>query len=96
MDASSPRSVMFSARGVLGYLEGLEKSYGPCGAELIRKHIERLGSLDPGTHLNPDSQVLRDAISGLRGAALELNDRLTQRFFNVGRAQSWAQTVRAI
>ena len=29
-------------------------------------------------------------------AALELNDMLTQRFFNVGRAQSWAQTVRML
>jgi hypothetical protein len=51
--------------------------------------------MDRGTHLNPDSEALRDAISGLRGAALELNDRLTQRFFNVGRAQSWATQLRA-
>jgi hypothetical protein len=86
---------MFNARSVLTYLEVLEKAYGPCGAELFRKHLERLDSLDPGTHLNPESQVLRDAISGLRGAALELNDRLTQRFFNASRAQTWAQ-VRAI
>jgi hypothetical protein len=33
--------------------------------------------------------MLRDTISGLRGAALELNDRLTQRFFNVGRSPAW-------
>jgi uncharacterized alpha-E superfamily protein len=96
MDASNPRSVMFNARGVLSYLEVLEKAYGPCGAELFRQHVNTLESLDPGKHLNPESSELRDAISGLRGAALELNDRLTQRFFNVGRAQRWAQSVRAL
>ncbi len=95
MDASNPRSVMFSARGVLSYLEGLEQNYGPCGADLFRKHVETLANLDPGKHLNPEGTELRAAISGMRGGALELNDRLTQRFFNVGRAPSWAQ-VRAL
>jgi CRP-like cAMP-binding protein len=33
---------------------------------------------------------LREAIAGLRAAALKLNDELTQRFFNVGHAPSWA------
>jgi uncharacterized alpha-E superfamily protein len=96
MDASNPRSVLFSARGVLGYLEGLEQHYGPCGAELFRQHVQALEALDPGKHLNPESTELRDAISGMRGAALELNDHLTQRFFNVGRAPAWAASVRAL
>jgi uncharacterized circularly permuted ATP-grasp superfamily protein/uncharacterized alpha-E superfamily protein len=95
LDASNPRSVMFNARGVLQYLEVLEQNYGPCGAELFRERVRFLEGMDRGTHLNPDSEALRDAISGLRGAALELNDRLTQRFFNVGRAQSWATQLRA-
>jgi uncharacterized circularly permuted ATP-grasp superfamily protein/uncharacterized alpha-E superfamily protein len=95
LDASNPRSVMFSARGVLQYLEVLEQHYGPCGAELFRERVKFLEGMDRGTHLSPDSEALRDAISGLRGAALELNDRLTQRFFNVGRAQSWATQLRA-
>jgi len=90
LDASSPRSVMFSARGVLSYLKVLEESYGPCGAELFRKHVKALESLDPATDLNPESQVLRDAIAGMRGAALELNDLLTRRFFNVGHTPAWA------
>ncbi len=95
LDASNPRSVMFNARGVLQYLEVLEQNYGSCGADLFRERVRFLESMDRGTHLNPDSEALRDAISGLRGAALELNDRLTQRFFNVGRAQSWATQLRA-
>ena len=47
IDASNPRSVMFNARGVLSYLEVLEQSYGPCGAELFREHVKHLESLDP-------------------------------------------------
>ena len=90
LDASNPRSVMFAADGVLGYLDNLQASYGPCGAELFREHVKFLAEMDREKHLNPDSQELRNAIAGLRGAALDLNDRLTQRFFNVGRAPAWA------
>jgi uncharacterized circularly permuted ATP-grasp superfamily protein/uncharacterized alpha-E superfamily protein len=95
LDASNPRSVLFAARGVLQYLAGLEEQYGPCGADLFRDRVRFLDSMDRGAHLSPDSKALREAISGLRGAALELNDRLTQRFFNVGRAPSWATQLRA-
>jgi uncharacterized circularly permuted ATP-grasp superfamily protein/uncharacterized alpha-E superfamily protein len=89
LDASNPRSVLFQAKGLLDYLEVLQESYGPCGAELFRPHVKFLNEMDRGRHLSPDSEALRNAIGGLRGAALELNDRLTQRFFNVGRAPSW-------
>ena len=73
----------------------LEQSHGPCGAELFRDRVKFLEGMDRSLLLSPDSQELRDAISGLRGAALELNDRLTQRFFNVGRAQAWAAQLQA-
>lgn len=94
LDASNPRSVMFSARGVKQYLDALEQTYGPCGAELFREPLRFLECMDRSVHLSPDSQALRYAISDLRGAALGLNDRLTQRFFNVGRATAWATPVR--
>ena len=42
-----------------------------------------LQSLDKARDLKPESKALRDAITGLRGGALELNDLLTRRFFNV-------------
>ncbi|MEO6184705.1 MAG: circularly permuted type 2 ATP-grasp protein, partial [Steroidobacteraceae bacterium] len=90
VDASNPRSILFQARGVLGYLEVLQSAYGPCGAELLRDHVKFLMEMDRGKHLNPESEELRATISGLRGAALQLNDRLTQRFFNVGQARGWS------
>jgi uncharacterized circularly permuted ATP-grasp superfamily protein/uncharacterized alpha-E superfamily protein len=90
VDASNPRSVLFQANGVLGYLEMLQKEYGPCGAELLRDHVKTLSTMDPGKHLNPESEELRNVITGLRRAALDLNDRLTQRFFNVGQARNWS------
>ncbi|MEO6079607.1 MAG: circularly permuted type 2 ATP-grasp protein [Steroidobacteraceae bacterium] len=90
VDASNPRSVLFQAKGVLGYLEVLQKEYGPCGAELLREHVRFLTDMDRGRHLNPESEELRNTISGLRNAALQLNDRLTQRFFNVGQARTWS------
>jgi uncharacterized alpha-E superfamily protein len=90
VDASNPRSILFQARGVLGYLEVLQSAYGPCGAELLRDHVKFLMEMDRGKHLNPESEELRACISGLRDAALQLNDRLTQRFFNVGQARGWS------
>lgn len=90
LDASNPRSVMFNARGVMGYLDVLQAAHGPCGAELFREHVKFLNEMDRDVHLSPDSPSLRAAITGLRGAALELNDRLTQRFFNVGRTSTWS------
>lgn len=91
LDGSNPRSVLFQARGVKDYLEVLESSYGvPCGADLFRKPVAFLMEMDRDRHLNPESRELREAIADLRAAALKLNDELTQRFFNVGHAPSWA------
>lgn len=91
LDGSNPRSVLFQARGVKDYLEVLESSYGvPCGADLFRPHVRFLMEMDRDRHLNPESPELRATISGLRAATLALNDELTQRFFNVGHAPSWA------
>jgi uncharacterized alpha-E superfamily protein len=90
VDASNPRSILFQAKGVLGYLEVLQREYGPCGVELLSGHVQTLTNMDPGKHLNPESKELRNVISGLRRAALDLNDRLTQRFFNVGQARNWS------
>ena len=42
-----------------------------------------LQTLDKAKDLNPESKALREAITGLRGGALDLNDRLTRTFFNV-------------
>lgn len=92
IDASNPRSVLFQARGVKKYLEVLESSYGvPCGADLFSEHVKFLTEMDRDLHLNPDSKQLRNTVSGLRAAALELSDQLTKRFFNVGHASAWAQ-----
>src|SRR5690606_13559795 len=91
LDGSNPRSVMFQARGARDYLEMLESTYGvPCGADLFTPHVKFLAGMDRDRHLNPESLALREAISGLRAAAASLSDELTQRFFNVGHAPSWA------
>jgi len=90
VDASNPRSVLFQAGGVLDYLEVLERNYGPCGSELLRPHVRYLETIDKTRDLNPESQALRDAITGLRGGALELNDLLTRRFFNVRQAPQFS------
>ncbi|HXR50868.1 MAG TPA: circularly permuted type 2 ATP-grasp protein [Steroidobacteraceae bacterium] len=90
VDGSNPRSVLFQAGGILDYLEVLERAYGPCGAELLRPHVRFLEALDKSRDLKPESQALRNAITGLRGGALELNDLLTRRFFNVRQTSQWS------
>ena len=83
VDASNPRSVLFQAGGMLDYLDVLERSYGPCGSELLRQHVQFLKTLDKARDLRPESKALRAAMAGLQAGALELNDVITRRFFNV-------------
>jgi uncharacterized alpha-E superfamily protein len=90
VDSSNPRSLLFQAAGVLDYVDVLEANYGPCGADLLRPHVKFLESIDQTRDLNPESRALRDAISGLRGGVLELNDLLTRRFFNLRQATTWS------
>ncbi len=91
LDGSNPRSVMFQAAGLRDYLSVLESTYGvPCGADLFAPQVAFLAGMDRDRQLHPGALPLRDAISGLRAASLALNERLTQRFFNVGHAPSWS------
>jgi len=52
--------------------------------------VRFLEAIDKSRDLKPESQALRNAITGLRGGALELNDLLTRRFFNVRQASQWS------
>lgn len=91
LDASNPRSVLFQARGARKYLQVLESSYGvPCGADQFTPHIHFLETMDRDRHLRPESAQLRNTVGGLRAVAMNVSDELTQRFFNVGHAPSWA------
>ncbi|HXX86576.1 MAG TPA: circularly permuted type 2 ATP-grasp protein [Casimicrobiaceae bacterium] len=90
LDGSNPRSVMFQASGILGYLEKLEAAYGPCGADLFRKRVESLDSIDSSRDLLPSSPALRGSIDALRASAFDVNDWLTQRFFTHGQRWLWS------
>ncbi len=81
MDSANPRSVIFQASGILGYVIKLERVYGPCGSEMFAPVVRALEELDAGK-LDPENAELRDTIDRLRSAAFEINDLLTQRFFN--------------
>jgi uncharacterized circularly permuted ATP-grasp superfamily protein/uncharacterized alpha-E superfamily protein len=82
LDGANPRSVMFQAEGVHSALVKLEAAYGPCGSALFGPALKTLNGLDPARDLQPENACLRETIDTLRSAAFELNDRLTQRFFN--------------
>jgi uncharacterized circularly permuted ATP-grasp superfamily protein/uncharacterized alpha-E superfamily protein len=90
LDAANPRSVMFQANGIFGYLGKLEEAHGACGSELFAPQLQALQRLDPESDLRPESANLRNTIAALRSTAFAVSDRLTQRFFNHARAQVWA------
>ena len=81
MDGSNPRSVMFQADGIHGYLLKLEPIYGACGTDVLEPPLRALQGLSPQA-MDPEDERMRDAIDALRTAAFRLSDRLTQRFFN--------------
>ena len=82
-DAANPRSVMFAAGGVQGYLHKLEAGFGPCGSDLLAPHLQALAQLDPATGLKPENPHLLDVLNGLRSAGFDLGDLLATRFFNL-------------
>ena len=81
MDRANPRSVMFQADGIHDYLVKLERVYGPCGCAELGPPLRALESLSP-SKLDPENEELCAIVDALRIAAFELNDRLTERFFN--------------
>ncbi|RPI47751.1 MAG: molybdopterin oxidoreductase [Betaproteobacteria bacterium] len=81
MDAANPRSVMFQADGIYGYLLKLEPVYGSCGSDELEPKLRALQGLAPDG-FDPQNEAMRTAIDELRTAAFRLSDRLTQRFFN--------------
>ncbi len=85
LDGANPRSIMFLVRGVHSALQKLESTHGPCGSELFAEHLQALSAIDPARDLHQENAHLREIITALRGAALTLNERLTQRFFNQAR-----------
>ncbi len=86
-DPDNPRSVLFQADGIHGYLVKLERVYGPCGCDEFAPMLRALTSFAPAK-LDPENADLRDAIDGLRIAAFNLSDRLAERFFNHAHAST--------
>jgi uncharacterized circularly permuted ATP-grasp superfamily protein/uncharacterized alpha-E superfamily protein len=87
MDPDNPRSVMFQADGIHGYLVKLERVYGSCGSDEFTPILRTLASFEPAK-LDPENAAMRDAIDGLRIAAFNLSDRLAERFFNHAHAST--------
>jgi uncharacterized circularly permuted ATP-grasp superfamily protein/uncharacterized alpha-E superfamily protein len=89
LDGANPRSVLFNAKGVSDYFQKLERQYGPFGAPGFADCVGALEQLGPGD-LDPESPALRSGLRHLHDAALDMSDRLTQRFFNHSRAGAWS------
>ncbi len=89
-DEANPRSVMFTASGVQGYLHKLEALFGPCGSELLAPCLEELLHLDPQSHLNPESAHLLEVLGKLRAAGFSVSERLSTRFFSLADARNRA------
>ena len=90
LDDANPRSVLFTADGVQGFLLKLEKLFGPCGSELITPYVDALTHLDPATDLNPESDRLINVLGNLRTAGFAVGERLSTRFFNLADAHNRA------
>lgn len=89
MDAANPRSILFHARGLVGYLARIEDTYGPCqcgGFGEATRRIEHFATTD----LHPENRLLREAIIDLRRQAYLLSDLLSQRFFNHVHTGAWS------
>jgi uncharacterized circularly permuted ATP-grasp superfamily protein/uncharacterized alpha-E superfamily protein len=82
MDDSNPRSVIFQIEGLLKFLNRLELTYGPCGANLFAPLLVELHALRPALDLRHGSKVLLALLRDLRSASNMLSEQIGQRFFS--------------
>ncbi len=89
MDGANPRSLLFQARGVAGYLGRMREAFGPSPGDGFLRAVAALEGLAPAD-LAPEGERLRETVAALRGESFALSDALAQRYFNHAHASTWA------
>ncbi|TQK03531.1 circularly permuted type 2 ATP-grasp protein [Herbaspirillum sp. SJZ107] len=83
-DETNPRSVLFQINGILGTLDKIAHTHGPCGAHLLLPLKQELVALRPDADLNHGNAMLTDLLTRIESASAALYEQLGIQFFNYG------------
>lgn len=81
-DATNPRSILFQLNGILGTLDKIAQTHGPCGAHLLAPLKEEVVALQPDTDLNYGNARLSDLLNRIQSASAALSEQLGVQFFS--------------
>jgi len=82
LDETNPRSVLFQLSGILGTLNKIAQTQGPCGEQLLAPLKDELIALDPGADLNHGNAMLSDLLSRIGQASAALSEQISVQFFS--------------
>ncbi|KQU80793.1 MULTISPECIES: circularly permuted type 2 ATP-grasp protein [unclassified Rhizobacter] len=86
-DDTNPRSVAFQVKGLVEYVEKLERTHGRFASDVLGPAQAALLAL--GAHdLHPESEALAAVIDQLQRAAYTVSDELTLKFFSHAASRS--------
>jgi uncharacterized alpha-E superfamily protein len=86
-DDTNPRSVAFQVKGLVEYIDKLERSHGRFAADVLAPAQAALQALQP-VDLHPESETLVAALDQLQRAAHTVSDELTLKFFSHAASRS--------
>lgn len=86
-DDTNPRSVAFQVKGLVEYVEKLERAHGRFAADVLAPAQAALQALQPAD-LHPESEVLASALDQMQRAAHMVSDELTLKFFSHAASRS--------
>jgi uncharacterized alpha-E superfamily protein len=80
-DDTNPRSVAFQVKGLVEYIDKLERTHGRFAGDVLAPVQAALLSLQ-ADDLHPESEVLAELLAQLHRAAHTVSDELTLKFFS--------------
>ncbi len=86
-DATNPRAIAFQLKGLLEYVDKLERLHGRFASDVLAPARDALDGLRPGD-LHPESMALSALVSQLAEVGRQLSDELTLKFFSHAASRS--------
>jgi uncharacterized alpha-E superfamily protein len=81
-DETNPRSILFQINGILGTLNKIARTHGPCGEHLLAPLKAELIALEPGADLNHGNATLSDLLNRIQLASAALSEAISVQFFS--------------
>jgi uncharacterized circularly permuted ATP-grasp superfamily protein/uncharacterized alpha-E superfamily protein len=82
LDGSNPRAIVFQLDGILGALQKIAVSYGPCGADLLAPLAAELLALAPDADFFCGNERLIDLLRRIKLASAALSEQIGLQFFS--------------